>query len=180
VVLVVASLVGLAACGTEREEVGASSDVVEPAQAHTGVVPVQGVDYRFVGLPNEVAVGATFTFTNASPKEYHEMVLLRIAEGDTRTLAQLFALSEAEQARATTVVGVSIAAPLEKGTTVEGVLAADHPGRYVALCFLPTGADPRAVEQVLANSTGEGPPDFGPNAGPPHVSQGMVTEFTVS
>jgi hypothetical protein len=173
-----AALLGLAACGTEREAVGASGIEVQVGQQHTGLVPVQGVDYRYVGLPNEVPVGATFTFTNNSTKEYHEMVLLRIADGETRPVPQLLALSESERERLTTLVGVSIAGPLAAGSTVEGVLAADQPGRYVVLCFLPVGATPSVVEPVLANSTGDGPPDFGPNVGPPHFTQGMVAEFT--
>jgi hypothetical protein len=46
-----------------------------------------------------------------------------------------------------------------------------EPGRYAIVCFLPVGSDDSILES-------EGPPEG--ESGPPHVSQGMFAELTVS
>ena len=49
-------------------------------------------------------------------------------------------------------------------------------GRYLVVCFIPTGADPAAYLQAVQSSS-DGPPDVA--GGPPHVTQGMYGAITV-
>ena len=51
-----------------------------------------------------------------------------------------------------------------------------EPGRYAIVCAIPTGADPQ--EYLTAAATSEGPPQVA--GGPPHFTQGMFAELTVT
>ena len=121
-------------------------------------------------FPNEVEAGSELTFTNASDKEPHELVLFHIPDGEERSIDELLALPEAEaQAAVGAPVGVAFAAqPGSEGEVVEGELVVEEPGRYVALCFLPVGSTPESIEDENAQPSG-----------PPHFTQGMKLEFTV-
>jgi hypothetical protein len=52
-----------------------------------------------------------------------------------------------------------------------------EPGRYVLMCFIPTGADPDEYLSAAAASEGEAP--TGVAGGPPHVVNGMYAELHV-
>jgi hypothetical protein len=52
-----------------------------------------------------------------------------------------------------------------------------EPGRYVLMCFIPTGADPDEYLAAAAASDGEAP--TGVAGGPPHVVNGMYAELQV-
>jgi hypothetical protein len=127
--------------------------------AHTGCgyesVDVSAVDYAFEGVPESVPSGtASIALTN-NGNEDHEMVLFRRADGETRPVDELLALPDSEVGDAVTFTAATQASP---GDT--GYLAADlEAGDYIAVCFLPVG----------------GAPD-----GPPHFTEGMVTEFSVA
>jgi hypothetical protein len=45
------------------------------------------------------------------------------------------------------------------------------------VCFIPVGADPKAVEAAMNEPNPTGPPNLGD--GPPHASKGMVAEITI-
>src|SRR5690606_30532325 len=129
------------------------------------------------GVPETVEAGTSFTFTNGSAVEFHELVLFNIPEGEDRPIEELLALPEGEaEAIVGEPLGVAVAAPNEDGEVVMGELTVNDPGRYVMLCFIPVGADPDAVATAMAGAGGE-EPDLGD--GPPHAMEGMVAEFTV-
>jgi hypothetical protein len=119
-------------------------------------------EYEFGGLPDTIDAGVTsFDLTNDGA-EVHEMVLLRKNDGVTETAEELLALPQAEALQKATLLGTAGPVPAEQTAYVVADLAA---GDYIAVCFIPVG------------TTGfDGPP---PEA-PPHFTQGMVHEFTVS
>jgi uncharacterized cupredoxin-like copper-binding protein len=143
-------------------------------------VAVQGVDYAFEDLPAEVAAGTELTFSNASEVEFHEMVVIRIPDDEERPVEELLQLPEEE---IDAIFGdgppalVSVAGPGEDGMPVVGDGTITEPGRYVVACFIPVGADPAAVADAM-QSTGTEQPDLGD--GPPHFTQGMWAELTVT
>ena len=110
------------------------------------------------------------------------MVIVRIPHEVTETLGQLLALPEEElDAKVGDVApsAVIVALPGETGQAVEGTGVIDEPGRYAVLCFIPVGADPEQVRELM-----EGPPPTGdeePNfeGGPPHIMEGMYAEIVV-
>lgn len=141
-------------------------------------VEVVGVDYAYEGVPGSVETGTELDFTNASDAEVHELVLVRLPEVEERSVEELLQLTpeEQEEMLADSVVGVSVAMPDEDGRVVEGDLVVDEPGRYLMVCFVPTGADPEAFLSAAEESQG-GPPQV--EGGPPHVANGMYAELTV-
>lgn len=177
---------GLTACGDDDDEPAASGEEntttsAAEAPAEDGeTVEVTGIDYAFEGIPTEVEAGTEFTFKNGSDKEAHEMVLVKVKDGEERPVQELLALPEEESEKVTEFKGVSVAPePGSDGQVVDGELVADVPGRYVALCFIQVGADPQKLMDAMEHSE-DGPPAQDPNAGPPHFTRGMVQEFTVS
>ncbi len=61
-----------------------------------GTKTVTAVDYRFENLPSSVKAGTTLTLRNSSPKELHEMVLVRLPDQERRSVAELVKLPESE------------------------------------------------------------------------------------
>ncbi len=151
------------------------SETETDAPEATDSVEITGVDYGFEGFPETVAIGTELTFTNASDTEFHEMVVMRINDDETRSVEELLALGD-EAMASMTFTGVAVAAPGEDGTVVDGDLTLTEAGRYVATCFIPVGADPELVGQAMEGADGE-QPDLGD--GPPHAMEGMVAEFVV-
>jgi hypothetical protein len=189
----VAALTALAAlagaCGDDDDDAVDAADEATSTTAASGdggadgSVEVRAVDYRFEGLPAQVPAGATFSLTNASAAEVHEMVAVRVPDGETRSAQELFALGEEELSAALggglEPAFVVVALPGEDGhvaVPAGGQPALTEAGRYVIGCFIPIGADP-AVYREAIESGAEGPP---PVEGPPHVTQGMFAEVTVS
>lgn len=158
----------------------AACSAADASGTDDGTITVTGVDYGFEDLPDEVPVGTTLAFHNSSDEEFHELAVVRVADDEERSLDELLALPEDEIGGVVTFVGVAAAGPGEDGAVVQGELALDEPGRYLATCFIPVGADPAVVEEALAGAEGQtdGPPDFGDGA--PHATVGMVTEFQVT
>ncbi|MGQ0847854.1 MAG: hypothetical protein ACT4OP_01805 [Actinomycetota bacterium] len=147
----------------------------------SGTIEVTAEDYAFAGMPSLVATGAEVTLTNGSSREVHEMVVLRIADGETRTVEELLELPEEEDEGVAETVGFLLALPGEGGINPEAEGATSVPltaaGRYVLLCFIPQGADPELVAEAMDNPNAEGPPEL--EGGAPHYTLGMVKEFTV-
>jgi hypothetical protein len=118
-------------------------------------VEVTGVDYAFEGVPASLPAGTTsFSFTNASEAEEHEMILARRAPGVDLTFDEILALPEEESEPLVKAVAFSFAPPGGES----GALAELEPGEYVMVCFVSVG---------------------GAEDGPPHFTQGMKYEFTV-
>ncbi|MFA9430782.1 hypothetical protein [Egicoccus sp. AB-alg2] len=171
----------LTACSTAQADETATETATESAtdtDAAGGAVEVVGVDYGFEGLDGPIDAGSTLTFRNASEVEYHEVVVMRVPDEETRSLDELLALPPEEAGQALEFVGVAVAPPGEEGEVVAGDLTLDQPGRYVATCFIPIGADPDVVHEAMHGAEGEdAPPDLGD--GEPHAMAGMAAEFTV-
>lgn len=129
---------------------------------------VTGMDYHFDGIPEELDAGkATVKFVNEGT-EMHEMIFFRIADEVTASIDELLALPEEESMSKVEMRGAVFAMPgAEAWSTVDLEV-----GRYAVLCFIPVGTTPEAAEQMEATGA---EPD-----GPPHFSQGMVHELTVS
>ena len=164
----------------------AAQDDAEAMEA--APVEVVGVEYAFVGLPTSVPAGTEVTFRNDGV-EIHEIAIARVADDTTESLEELLAMGdEALESGKVVLVGEG---PLFSvpGETAEGSLSLEQEGRYVALCFIPQGFDPAALE-----AAGIGLNDLGPEtdpstlpeevqaimANPPHLAAGMLQEFTVT
>ena len=121
---------------------------------------VTAVDYGFEGLPEELSSGYTVVeFTNGG-QEMHEMFALRYNDDTTETIDELFELPEGEAFSKITPVNAAFAPPGESSTVS---LNLTEPGRYAIVCFIPVGS--------VGEAEGEGPP---------HFTQGMLHEFTVT
>ena len=97
----------------------------------------------FEGLPERVAAGSTFTLVNESAVELHELVAIKLPEGEERTADELVQLPPGELAQFFPMVDAVIIAPPEgEGFPVEGTGTLTEPGRYLIICAIPTGADP--------------------------------------
>jgi uncharacterized cupredoxin-like copper-binding protein len=117
---------------------------------------VTGVDYAYQGVPKTIEAGTTaFKFTNASEAEYHMMAIVRKKDGVNLTWDELLALPEDQGQDKTEFKGAIEAEP---GKSSKGLTELD-PGSYAMICFITVG---------------------GEDDGPPHFTQGMVQEFTVT
>ncbi len=182
--------VALVACGDDDDATTETTAAAAPATTAAGsdttaggdhpTVAVEGIDYAFENLPDEIAAGTQLTFTNGSTAEFHEMVVIRIPDEEERSVEELLQLPEAE---IDAIFGeappalVAVAGPGEEGMPVLGDGTISEPGRYVVACFIPVGADPQAVADAM-QTTGTEQPDLGD--GPPHFTAGMWAELTVT
>lgn len=176
-----------AACGdddddTVAQDPGRSSDDAgdpagDPVDVSDDAVLITGADYEFRNVPETATVGTELAFTNVSEEEVHEIVLLKVADDETRPLNELLALPEAERDAIAMFQGVTVAFPGEDAVFTDGSLTMGEEGRYVLICSIPTGADPQAYRDAVADPDAQGPPDV--EGGPPHLVNGMVAEITV-
>jgi hypothetical protein len=129
-----------------------------------GAVGVTAKDYEFEGIKDEVDAGATvITFDNKG-SELHEILLMKLNEGVDLSAHEILELPEDEAMSKATPVAAAFSAPGAKGHTVAELEA----GRYIAVCFIPVGMTPEALE------SGEEP------QGEPHFMHGMMKEFEVA
>lgn len=183
--LALAVAAGGVACGNDADPAQPEADATSTADDTGEAIEVVGVDFAFEGLPAEATAGTSFTFTNASDEEVHEMIVMRVDDDDeTRPLEELLELPDEEVEQLVQPVGMQLALPGEDGIDPESPAAAappvtvSEPGRYLFLCFLPEGSDPAIYRAALDGEGDSGPPDAGD--GPPHATLGMVTELTVT
>ena len=160
----------LAACGDDKEDAATATSV-----------EIIAANYSFTNVPTSVAAGSTLSLRNSSTDELHEMVVFRIPDNETRSVADLLALPEDEQ---NAIFGdgppaiVQLAMPGSADfipAVGDGTLT--EPGRYAMVCFIPQGVDPQAYMDA-AETSGDGPPDVA--GGLPHVALGMYAELTVN
>lgn len=149
---------------TESDDYIADVDVINEfvtSDCDVGAIEVIAVDYAFEADLDGVEAGTTaFEFTNEG-SEFHEMLLMKINDGVTESVEELLAMSEEESAELATFVGVSFAAPGASST----MFADLEDGRYVMLCFIPTGTT--SMEDAETTD------------GAPHFMNGMVREFNI-
>ncbi len=176
--LALAATLVMGACateeGAEEEEDQAAATTTQPVEE----ISVSARDYAFDGIPALIDGGSRLTLKNASTREVHELIAFKLPEGETRPVADIVKLPEAELERV--VAGepatVLVALPNSDGMAVGGDGTLDEAGRYMFVCFVPTGADPAAYQAAFQNPQG-GPPNV--TGGPPHVAQGMFAEATI-
>lgn len=189
--LLLAGTLALAACGGDdsSDPTATSASTAAPASttpattsapADPAIEPVELVasDYAFGGLPPTVPAGTPFVVTNTSATELHEFVLLRLADDDDRPIDDIVH----HDLEATLTSGPPALVILAPPAGAEQIVAVgdgtlQEPGRYLAICMIPTGADPAAYLEAAANSGGAPPSVPG---GPPHAMQGMYAEVTVA
>lgn len=149
---------------TESETFAEDSAVVDEyvgTECGFGSVEVTAVDYAFdADLESLEAGQVAFEFTNEGT-ELHEMALIRVNDDTTESIEELLELPEEEAQTKTTFLGVSIAAPGDGDVMYANL----DPGRYVMICFIPTGST--SMEEA---ETAEGPP---------HFTNGMLRDFTI-
>ena len=76
---------------------------------------------------------------------------------------------------------VITARPDDSGELVVGDGTLREPGRYLLVCFIPTGADPVEVMEAMTAAAADpnaGPPQI--DGGPPHLAAGMIAELVVT
>lgn len=124
---------------------------------------VDAVDYGFQGWPSDVSAGSYAITLNNTGAEMHEFVVLRKNDGVTESFDEIFAMEdESASEELLTFLGVTFAMP---GQSAPGLYDLTAPGEYIAVCFLPVGSTPDAGDDL---------------EGPPHFTQGMSVEFTVT
>lgn len=145
------------------------------------VLEVVGVDYAYEGLPASVPAGTSLVFANAG-EEVHELAVFRVEDGVTATMEELLAMEDAEAAGLVELIGgfPLIAGP---GSTAEGTIVLERPGRYAVVCFIPQGLSDIGLLEGVGPDTD--PADLPPAlqellANPPHVALGMGQEFVVT
>jgi hypothetical protein len=143
-----------------------------------GVLTIVLSDFAFGGLPETVPAGTKLAVQNISQTELHEIVAFKVADGETRSAAELLALPEEELLATvgpipTTVLLAAPGAPQIEALG-DGTLA--EPGRYLLLCAIPTGIDPAEYLAAAAEAAG-GPPEV--EGGPPHFTHGMYADLIV-
>ncbi len=155
-----------AACGDESGDSATASD---------GVVGVTLTDFSFGDVPDEVVAGARLQVDNASETELHELVAVRLADGDDRSVGEIVESGLDDVLAAGPPAAVLLAAPGGEQIDAVGDGVLDEPGRYLLLCAIPTGADPQ--DYLEAAAAGDGPPQV--DGGPPHFVNGMVDDVVV-
>ena len=170
-----------AACADDDTSTGGTVDTA--AADDRPAVAIKLSDYAFGGVPGSVTSDTAITVTNESSTEAHELIAYRLPEAETRSLAELRALPlDQFGGLIPGAPALAIAArPNEDGELVLGDGTLPEPGRYVLVCFIPTGADPDQVMSAMAAAAAD--PDAGPpqiDGGPPHLAAGMIAEIVVT
>ena len=168
--------VALAAC--TGAAAGSSSSAIDATDtgAPQDPVVVTTVDYAFEGLPSQLEVGDRLQLQNASERELHELVAVRLPDDEERPVEELIT-SGMDVLMSVPPTMVLAAPPGGEQVSIIGDGTFTEPGRYAVVCVIPTGVDPEVYLEAAAQSD-EGPPTI-PNAGPPHIAHGMHAEVIV-
>ena len=126
---------------------------------------VTATNYAFAGIGETVPAGTTVINLTNDGTEFHEVLLFQLAEGEERPLEELMALPDDEVDSLITEKGFAFAPPGAATYTTADLEA----GRYVAICFVPVGATPEALQSGATLNEEDG-----------HFMHGMVTEFEVA
>jgi hypothetical protein len=171
--VVAALAVGATGCSEDDADAAPDAPTAE-------TVEVVATDFHFGGLPDTVIAGSKIAFENAAPTELHELVAIRLPDGEERSLDELIALPENEFFGLLTAgppALVVLAAPDGDPVIAVGDGTLTQPGRYLLICGIPTGVEP-GVYLAAAAESGDGPPTI-EGGGPPHFVHGMYAELEV-
>jgi hypothetical protein len=144
--------------GTAFSEVGS----VANEECADEVIAVTAIDYGYEGLDAELSAGVYGVDFSNEGDEFHEMIVLRKGDDTTESFEEILALDEEAAMALVQEIGATFAPP---GGESGGLFDMSEPGEYAAICFIPVGSTPDAESE---------------SEGPPHFTQGMVAEFTVS
>jgi plastocyanin len=176
--MLLASLLGaglLTACGSDADQGSATAtSTAQPGSASPRPVVVTATDYAFAGLPDEVPAGTQLRLVNDSSVEIHELVAIRVPDGDDRPVEELLHDPALETMAPTTVL---LTPPGADQIPAVGDGTLSEPGRYVVICTIPTGVSPQAFLDA-AKAAGGGKPVI-PDAGAPHLAHGMFADVVV-
>jgi hypothetical protein len=129
------------------------------------VIDVTATDYAFDGIPADAQAGKTLIRITNDGTEYHEVVLERVPEGETRSLEEIVALPQQVEGDLLEYLGSAFAPPGQGNWTVVDLSA----GRHAALCFIPVGATtPEAATGQIDDTTQL------------HATEGMFADMQVS
>ena len=144
----------------------AAAAVGDYMAGHCGypVVDVTATDHTFEGIPDAAAAGKTLIRITNEGTEYHEVVLQRVRQGETRSIEEILAIPEGS-GDLLDYLGYAFAPPGLGNWTVVDLSA----GRHVFLCLIPSGAT--SVE-ALRNGQDD-------RTAQPHTMQGMFAEMQV-
>lgn len=166
----------LATMRSETEELGGGSFESPVFQEAYGVVgefmfaeceadseiDYQAVDYGYNNAPTEIPAGTVkLKFTNTG-EEFHESVHLVKKDGVDKSWDEILELDEDEAMEYVDFLGAGFAAPGGSDYHIGTFEAGEH----VFVCFVSVGSTPDASEDS--------------EEGPPHFTQGMIHEFTVT
>lgn len=170
-----------AACADDDTSTGGTTEAAAADDRPT--VSITLSDYAFGGVPGSVTSDTAITVTNESSTEAHELIAYRLPDAEARSLAELRALPlDQFGGLIPGAPALAITArPNEDGELVLGDGTLPEPGRYVLVCFIPSGADPDQVMSAMAAAAAD--PDAGPpqiDGGPPHLAAGMIAEIVVT
>ena len=176
------TMLTLSACGSDENSsptTVAVADATHDTTDHeSATVTIGGVDFGFTDVPASVPAGTTLELQNTSTTELHELVAFRLPDGDDLPLDELVQLPPDQL---TPRLGAPVTVVLQAPGSDQQIVAVgdgslQEPGRYVIMCFIPTGVDPQVYLDAAAASNGE-PPDV--PGGPPHFVNGMHAELLV-
>lgn len=182
-----AALLLLAGCGDDDANDVADPTADAPEQPATDgegrnggdAVVVTMIDYAYEGLPDEIEAGTQLRVENASDDELHELVAVKLPDGDDRPVTQIVPadLGSLMAGGPPTAVLLALPGSDEQIEAVGDGTFADA-GRYVIFCAIPTGIDPQEYLDAAA-ATPDGPPQV-EGGGPPHFAEGMLADLVVT
>ena len=146
---------------------------------HGSTVDVRAVDFAFENLPRSIRSGTRLTLTNGAASELHELVAIRLPDGEDRPVTELVALPRPELEAllgAAPPATVLLAPPGGDQISAVGDGTLTEPGRYLVLCSIPMGVAPADYLAAAAAAGGRQPDVAG---GPPHFVSGMATDLIV-
>jgi uncharacterized cupredoxin-like copper-binding protein len=159
------------AAASAESSPAASVEGSASASASAGAeITVTAVDFKFEGVPAEVASGTAMRLTNQG-QEVHEMVVVRKLPTTTQSFEELLAMPEDEALKLVENIGVAFAEP---GETSQEVVTTGEAGDYLMLCFIPAGTT--SLPSMDPNASDA--PSLG--TGAPHFTLGMLQEFSVT
>ena len=119
-------------------------------------VSVTAADFTYTGVPANLPAGNTSFSVKNTGKEFHEFIVMRRKDGVNDAVVDIF--KAGPESAATKLDQVGAGSAVAPGTT-SGLVSTLTPGRYVYVCFIPSGVK---------------------HDGPSHFAKGMYGEFTVA
>jgi hypothetical protein len=169
------------ASGTNPDPTVADApDSTETSVELRGTIEVVQDDYSIEGLPAEIEVGTVLHVTNASATEMHELISIRLPQGEDRPADELLALPRDELAgllgsAIPDVVRVSLPGSVELPDVGDALF--EQPGRHLVFCAMPVGADPAVIAESDRYTTGRSPEQY--ENSPKHYERGEFADVVV-